>query len=67
MRVGGPVLTLLLAWPAAAAACPTCIASAYGDRTFNWAYLGLLLAPVAVAVVIGGVLAAFHYRSKERT
>jgi hypothetical protein len=66
MRVGG-LLAALLTWPGLAWACPTCIASAYGDRTFNWAYLGLLLTPLVVAVVIGGVLAAVHHRSKERT
>ena len=43
--------------PRVAAACPSCISSAYGDRTYNWAYLGLLLMPFLVAVVIGGILA----------
>jgi hypothetical protein len=43
--------------PRAAAACPTCISSAYGDRTYNWAYIGLLLMPFLVAVVIAGILA----------
>lgn len=48
------VLTLL---PAVAEACATCIASPFGDRTYNWPYLGLILLPFAVAAVIGGVLA----------
>jgi hypothetical protein len=43
--------------PGLAAACPACISSPYGDRTYNWAYVGLLLAPFLVATVIGGVLA----------
>jgi len=47
--------------PAAAEACATCIASAYGDRTFNWAFLGLLLVPFLVAAGIGTVL-LFSYR-----
>jgi hypothetical protein len=42
--------------PAVAAACAACVSSAYGDRTFNWAYGGLLLTPFVVAVVVGGVL-----------
>jgi uncharacterized integral membrane protein len=48
-------LALLLV-PAAADACATCIASAYGDRTYNWPYMFLLLLPFAVAAVVGGVL-----------
>lgn len=37
--------------------CATCISSAFGDRTFNWAYLGLLVLPFVVTAVIAGVLA----------
>jgi hypothetical protein len=47
----------LLAAPASASACTWCVASAFGDRTFNWPYLSLILAPFIVAVVIGVVLA----------
>jgi hypothetical protein len=32
------------------------LSSAYGDRTFNWAFLGLLLMPFVVAAGIGGAL-----------
>jgi hypothetical protein len=63
----GALLAALLAWPGLAEACATCISSAYGDRTFNLAYLVLVLTPLLVAAVIGGVLAAAHFRSKERT
>ena len=42
--------------PAMAEACATCIASPFGDRTYNWPYLGLILLPFALAAVIGGVL-----------
>jgi hypothetical protein len=38
-------------------ACATCIASPFGDRTYNWPYLMLILLPFVVAAVIGGVLA----------
>lgn len=58
-------LVLLLA-PARAFACATCVASAYGDRTFNWAFLGLILMPFVVALGISAVLAvrylAPHWR-----
>ena len=53
-------LVLLLA-PRAAWACATCVASAYGDRTFNWAFLGLILMPFAVGAGIAGVFAVRYY------
>jgi hypothetical protein len=59
MRCSWSVLLALggLLLPRLAEACASCISSAYGDRTYNWAYIGLLLMPFAVAVVIGGVFA----------
>lgn len=58
------VLTLL---PGPAAACSACLSSPYGDRTFNWAFLGLLIMPFVVAAVIGGVLAhAYRRRRADR-
>jgi hypothetical protein len=48
--------------PCAAWACPGCVAEAYGDRTFGWAYLSLFLAPCLVASVIAGVL-AYYFRA----
>ena len=50
-----PALALVLL-PDVAMACATCLASAYGDRTYNWAFLGLLLMPFLIAAVIGGIL-----------
>ena len=38
-------------------ACATCISSAFGDRTFNWAYVGLMLLPFVIVAVVGCVLA----------
>ena len=35
--------------PAAALACASCVSSAFGDRTYNWAYLTLLLMPFLLA------------------
>ena len=37
--------------------CATCISSAWGDRTFNWAYVGLLVLPFVITAVVVGVLA----------
>jgi hypothetical protein len=64
-----PVATLV-AWavtmaPAAALACPACLSSAYGDRTFNWAFLGLLIMPFVLAAAIGGLLAYAYFRSRS--
>jgi hypothetical protein len=53
-----------------AAACATCVSSAYGDRTYSWAYGGLLLAPFVVAVVVGAVLswnAGYRLRWRRAT
>jgi hypothetical protein len=54
-----PALAGLLA-PSAASACTWCVSSAFGDRTFNWPYLGLIIAPFFVGSVVAGVL-AYHY------
>ncbi len=45
--------------PVPAFACASCLFSAYGDRTFNWAMLGLILMPF---VVTGGFAAGFWVR-----
>ena len=43
--------------PRAASACATCISSGFGDRSFTWAYIGLILLPFAVGVPIVVTLA----------
>jgi hypothetical protein len=43
--------------PATALACPTCVSSAFGDRTYNWAYLGLLVMPFVLTAVVGAIVA----------
>jgi hypothetical protein len=56
--------------PRVAAACAACVSSAYGDRTFNWAYGGLMIAPFLVAIVIVGVLgwnAGYRLRWRRST
>jgi len=49
-------LALLLAWPGWALACASCLANAYGDRSYNVAYLGLILTPFAVMLTVGAVI-----------
>ena len=38
--------------PAVADACATCIASPFGDRTYNWPYLVLIAVPFALGTAI---------------
>ena len=46
----------LVLLPALAEACATCIGSPFGDRTYNWPYLALILMPFIIAGAIGAVL-----------
>ena len=59
------VVLLMLLVPGTASACATCIASAYGDRTFNWAFLGLILMPFVVGLGIAGVFASRYYAMRS--
>ena len=59
------VVLLVLLVPRAATACATCVASAYGDRTFNWAFLGLILMPFVVGLGIAGVLASRYHAMRS--
>ena len=63
MTARAAIMTAFALVPASAEACATCIASAYGDRTFNWAFLSLLLVPFAVATGIGATLLVAYRRS----
>jgi hypothetical protein len=53
----GLLVALAVLAPRLAAACASCVASAYGDRGFNWAYILLLVLPFGVLCGIAGVLA----------
>jgi hypothetical protein len=55
VKVAGLVTLLALVLPRLALACASCISSPYGDRSYNLAYLGLILTPFAVGLVIAGV------------
>jgi hypothetical protein len=59
-------ITLLLLLPALAEACPSCVSSAFGDRTFNWAFAILLGTPFVVGGAIGGVLLWLFRRHRDR-
>ena len=38
-------------------ACAACVSSAFGDRSFNWAYLVLIVTPFVVGVALAAGLA----------
>jgi len=59
------VLALVIAWPAFAEACASCISSAYGDRTFNWAFVILLGMPFVVGGAIGGTFLWLFLRRRD--
>ena len=66
VAVAGLALAIGLA-PRVALACAACLSSAYGDRSFNWAYGAMMVAPFLLTVVIGGVLAwSAGYRLRWR-
>ena len=47
--------------PRVALACATCISSPFGDQTYNWPYLGLILLPFGLIVAIAGILGYHAY------
>lgn len=61
-----PVILAVSGWrPGAALACATCAASAFGDRTFNWAFLALMAMPFVVAGVIGAIIIHGYRRGQH--
>ncbi len=50
--------------PALAEACASCLSSAYGDRTYNVAFVGLIVMPFLVGAAIGGALLV-RYRAQR--
>ena len=55
----------LLLTPRSALACATCIASPFGDQTYTWPYLGLILLPFGLIAAIVGVL-GYHAGYRPR-
>lgn len=63
--LSGSGMLWALGAPALAEACATCLSTPWGDRSYTWAYLGLLLMPFLVVAAIGGVL-AYLWRAARR-
>jgi hypothetical protein len=64
MKAAALVALALILTPRSALACATCIASPFGDQTYTWPYLGLILLPFGLILAI---VAIFGYLGlKER-
>ena len=57
MSARGLVALLLVLVPRTAQACATCIASPFGDRTYAWPYIGLILLPFVLLAAVFGIFA----------
>ena len=57
-RWGAAVLAVLLT-PGLAGACASCISTPFGDQTYTWPYLGLILLPFGLMAAVATVL-AYH-------
>jgi hypothetical protein len=55
--VAAMVMAAVTGAPRVGFACATCISSGYGDRSFTWAYVGLILMPFVVGLPIVVTLA----------
>jgi hypothetical protein len=55
MKAAALVAPALILTPRLALACATCIASPFGDQTYTWPYLGLILLPFGLIVAIVGI------------
>ncbi len=60
------VALILILGPRAASACAVCLDSAYGNRGFSVAFVGLMLAPFAVATGFASVVVWGYMRRSHR-
>jgi hypothetical protein len=66
MKVAALAGLVLMSTPRSAAACATCISSPFGDQTYAWPYLGLILLPFGLIVAIVGILGYLSLKARER-
>ncbi|MGH7343715.1 MAG: hypothetical protein ACREK4_02265 [Candidatus Rokuibacteriota bacterium] len=55
----------LILTPRSALACATCISSPFGDQTYAWPYLGLILLPFGLIVAIGGIFGYLSWKARS--
>lgn len=64
-------LAAALAWllvPDTVLACATCLDSALGNQGFNWAFVGMMAAPLGVALgLLGGLVWACRRLREDGT
>jgi hypothetical protein len=56
MKAQAFVMLALTLTPRSVLACASCIATPFGDQTYTWPYLGLILLPFGLIVAIAGIL-----------
>ena len=61
-RVARAALALILT-PRSASACATCISSPFGDQSYTWPYLGLILLPFGLIVALVGIFGYLHWKA----
>ena len=66
MKSWGCALLALVLTPRSVLACATCMASPFGDQTYTWPYLGLILLPFGLIAAVVGIL-AYHAGYHPRT
>jgi len=65
MKSWGFAALALILTPRFALACASCMASPFGDRTYTWPYLGLILLPfILIAAVVGILVYLAGYRPR---
>jgi hypothetical protein len=65
MKVAALAGLALMSTPRPAAACATCISSPFGDQTYAWPYLGLILLPFGLIVAIVGILGYLSLKARH--
>ncbi len=68
MKRWGPAALAVLLTPGLARACASCISTPFGDQTYTWPYLGLILLPFGLMAAVAAVLAySAGYRPRSLT
>jgi hypothetical protein len=56
-------LAMILA-PRAVLACASCISTPFGDQSYTWPYLGLILLPFGLIAAIAGILGYLSVKAR---
>jgi len=50
--------------PRAVLACASCISTPFGDQSYTWPYLGLILLPFGLIAAIAGILGYLSVKAR---